>query len=110
MILVCIDIYQGTLNPTAPHLLAFLARPTPVQDGISLFVGAYSCSFYIVSKTACDIEILVNLAILPINLKISTLCCLIAEHIQIRPHRFGGEGMLIGVQIATLNAQWHLLI
>ena len=29
---------------------------------------------------------------------------------QIRPHRFGGEGVLIGVQTATLNAQSHLLI
>ena len=25
--------------------------------------------------------------------------------IKIRPHRFGGEGVLIGVQSATLNAQ-----
>ena len=25
--------------------------------------------------------------------------------LEIRPHRFGGEGVLIGVQIATLNAQ-----
>ena len=30
--------------------------------------------------------------------------------IQIRPHRFGGEGVLIGGQTATLNAQSHLLI
>ena len=29
---------------------------------------------------------------------------------KIRPHRFGGEGVLIGVQTATLNAQSHLLI
>ena len=27
------------------------------------------------------------------------------ELTKIRPHRFGGEGVLIGVQIATLNAQ-----
>ena len=30
--------------------------------------------------------------------------------IEIRPHRFGGEGMLIGAQTTTLNAQSHLLI
>ena len=29
---------------------------------------------------------------------------------QNRPHRFGGEGVLIGVQTATLNAQSHVLI
>ena len=29
---------------------------------------------------------------------------------QIHPHRFGNEGVLIGVQTATLNAQSHLLI
>ena len=29
---------------------------------------------------------------------------------EIRPHRFGGEGVLIGAQTATLNTQWHLLI
>ena len=29
---------------------------------------------------------------------------------KIRPHRFGGEGVLIGVQTATLNASSHLLI
>ena len=26
---------------------------------------------------------------------------------EIRPHRFGGEGVLIGVQTAILNAQSH---
>jgi hypothetical protein len=31
-------------------------------------------------------------------------------HDKIRPHRFGGEGVLIGGQTATLNAQSHLLI
>ena len=30
------------------------------------------------------------------------------EPLKIRPHRFGGEGVLIGVQTATLNAQSHL--
>ena len=29
---------------------------------------------------------------------------------KVRPHRFGGEGVLIGGQTATLNAQSHLLI
>ena len=29
---------------------------------------------------------------------------------KIRPHGFGGEGVLIGVQTATQNAQSHLLI
>ena len=27
--------------------------------------------------------------------------------LEIRPHRFGGEGVLIGVQTAILNAQSH---
>jgi hypothetical protein len=29
---------------------------------------------------------------------------------KIRPHRFGGEGVLIGGQTATLNAQSQFLI
>ena len=29
----------------------------------------------------------------------------IVSRMQIRPHRFGGEGVLIGGQSATLNAQ-----
>ena len=33
----------------------------------------------------------------------------VATH-KIRPHRFGGEGLLIRVQTATLNAQSHLWI
>ena len=35
---------------------------------------------------------------------------LVSSSGEIRPHRFGGEGLLIGVQTATLNAQSHFLI
>ena len=41
----------------------------------------------------------------PANKHLDLQHCWILVVYKIRPHRFGGEGVLIGVQSATLNAQ-----